>query len=59
LANFDPLEFIKNIGQSIESRSRLEKSTMDKFDEMIKECANKMEYKKGRLLDGLINNLFG
>jgi hypothetical protein len=37
---------MKNIAQGIEIRAHLEKSTMEKMDEMLKECANNMEYHK-------------
>jgi hypothetical protein len=43
-AKFDPSEFMKNIAQSVEIRSRLGKSTIEKLDE---ECAKKMEKNKG------------
>jgi hypothetical protein len=36
-----------DIGQSIEIRARLEKGLQEKLDRMLKECAEKMEYKKG------------
>jgi hypothetical protein len=48
MAKFDPSEFMKDNAQSVEIRSRLAKSTLERLD---KECAEKMEKSKG---DGFI-----